>query len=57
MILSDAVLGQMHVDNTAGLQHQLPNQTIRNALINVADIDGGLLVLFPMSAFSAYPHT
>lgn len=37
----------MDIDDTAGLKHQLPDELISHALVEVADIDGRFLVLFP----------
>jgi hypothetical protein len=45
--LGDAVFGQVDVDDAAGLQHQLPDQAVDDALIEVSDVDGGLFVLLP----------
>ena len=37
----------MDIDNPSSLEHELPNQTIRYSLVDVAYIDSGLLVLLP----------
>lgn len=39
----------MYIYDPAGLEHELPYQTICNALINIANVDRSLLVLFPIS--------
>jgi hypothetical protein len=48
VILCDAVLGQVYVDDRTGLKHQFPDERIGAALVEVADIQSRLLVLFPM---------
>jgi hypothetical protein len=48
MYLADAILREMDVDNTPSLEHQLPNEVIRDALIEVTDVDSSFLVLFPV---------
>lgn len=45
--LGDAVFGQMDVGDAAGLEHELPDEGICDAFIEVADVDGGFFVLFP----------
>jgi hypothetical protein len=52
MCLGDAVLGEMDIDDTTGLQHQLPDELIGYALIEVPDVDGRFLVLFPRHGVS-----
>lgn len=50
--LGDAVLGQVHVDDGAGLHHQLPYHGIAGALVDVANVDRGFFVLLPVEARS-----
>lgn len=45
--LCDAVFGEMDIGDAAGLEHELPNQRVGDAFIEVADIDGSFLVLLP----------
>jgi hypothetical protein len=45
--LCDPIFWQMYVDDTSSLQHKLPDQTIRNSLVDVADIDRSFFVLLP----------
>jgi hypothetical protein len=52
--LGNAIFGKVDVDNATGLQHQFPDQLVGHALVEVADVDGGLLVLFPV--FSSGRH-
>lgn len=47
--LGDAVFGQVDVGDATGLQHQFPDQLVVDALVEVADVDGGFLVLLPGS--------
>lgn len=44
MGLRDAVLGQMHVDNGPGLEHQFPDERIRGSLVDVAAVARRILV-------------
>lgn len=46
--LGDAVFGQVDVDDAAGLEHEFPYELVGDALVEVADVDGGFLVLFPV---------
>ena len=50
--LGDAVFGQVHVDDGAGLHHQLPYHGVAGALVDVANVDGGFFVLLPVEARS-----
>lgn len=45
--LRDTILGQMDIDYSTCLEHQFPYQAIRDTLVQVADVDCGLLVLLP----------
>lgn len=47
MCLRNPIFRQMDVDNSASLQHKFPYQTIRNSLVDIADVDGSFLVLLP----------
>lgn len=46
--LCNSVLGQVNVHDAASLQHELPYQAVRYPLIDVADVDGGFLILLPV---------
>jgi hypothetical protein len=45
--LSDTILGKVDVLDAPSLEHQLPHELVGDALIEIAYVDGGLLVLFP----------
>lgn len=45
--LCNSVLGQVDVHDTPSLQHELPYQAVRYPLVDVADVDGGFLILLP----------
>ena len=47
MCLGHAILGKVDIDDAPSLKHQLPNHLIRHTLVEVADVDGRLLVLLP----------
>ena len=47
MGLGDAVFGEVNINYAAGLKHKLPYQIVRDALVEVADVDGGFFVLLP----------
>lgn len=47
--LRNAVLGQMDILDAAGLEHELPHETVGYALIEIADVHGRFLVLLPES--------
>lgn len=46
--LSDSILRNMNFDNSTCLEHELPQQTVSYSLIEVADVNSGLLVLVPV---------
>lgn len=43
----DAVDGHVDISYAAGVEHQLVEEAGRDALMEVSDVDGGFLVLFP----------
>ena len=47
MGLGDAVFGEMDVDDSAGLEEEFPDQRIGDSLVEVADVDRGVFILFP----------
>lgn len=47
MRLRDAILWQVYIDDATSLQHQLPYHAISDSLVDVANVDGGFLVLLP----------
>lgn len=53
MLLGNAILGQMDVDNAPRLEHQLPHDAICDPLIEVTDVYRRLLILFPGSVSAA----
>lgn len=51
--LCNPVLGQVDVYHRPCLDHQLPDQCIGSTLVDVANVDSSLLVLFPKSSLLA----
>jgi hypothetical protein len=48
VVLRDAILGEVYMCDAPGLEHELPDELVGHALIEVTDVDGGFLVLFPV---------
>ena len=45
--LCHAVLGEVHVGYSAGLEEEFPDERVSDALVKVADVNRGVFVLFP----------
>ena len=45
--LRDAILGKVHILDATGLEHELPDELVRYALIEVANVYGSFPVLLP----------
>lgn len=49
MGLCHSIFWKVDINDATGLQEKFPNERVSDSLVEVADVDGRILVLFPIS--------